>query len=172
MSEVANVGAKAIQPGVNEVVHSIAADVQRANGAALRPEDLTFLNPPLGDRFNAPGSFSAVPLPFQVADLPINTFRPIRDGVFARPIDSIFDPVFTTPASPSPSGNGDILGGASQIDALLAEAQAILSDPNATMEDKLIAQQKMSQAMTLFQFLSSLIKQIADMEQTATRNLS
>lgn len=175
MSEVSKAGAASLNPGISNLVESIAKDANQTVQLAPRqgevPNPQFFGNAAqafagLPQINQAPENFSPIPLPFAVSDLQLaDPIRNIREAF----LPAQFQAELIKPAS---GGNADILGGASQIDALLAEAQGILNDPNATMEDKLIAQQKMSQAMTLFQFLSGLIKQIADMEQTATRNLS
>jgi hypothetical protein len=130
------------------VMATTASPLEKATAAGVSPE---FVNAAFVPGTNL--NFTQVDTRFPFS--PINRLelveaRPIKDFVVQK--------------------NSD-LAGAGEIDRLMNEASDILKNPNSTLEDKLIAQQKMSQAMTLFQFFSGIIKQRGDMEQTATRNI-
>ena len=108
-------------------------------------------------------------LPFSPAELTTvgnAQFSGIKDALRHLPTE-LLTPVKTTSLRPS----NDLLAGAGEIDKLMDEARATLSDPNAKFEDKLAAQQKMSTAMTLFQFFSAIIKQFSDMANTVNSAL-
>jgi|SRR5688572_18733905 hypothetical protein len=66
--------------------------------------------------------------------------------------------------------SGDV-GLASGIDQLMAEAKATLSDPNATLEQQIAAQEKMQRALLMFEMASFFIKQESDLKRAVLGNL-
>jgi hypothetical protein len=66
--------------------------------------------------------------------------------------------------------SGDV-GLASGIDKLMEEAKATLSDPNATLEEQIAAQEKMSRALLMFEITSFFIKQESDLKRAVLGNL-
>ena len=181
MSDVAKVASKVVSPVVDTVT-GIAGDVAKVVGSAgnaLGPLNPLQVFGQVSDVFGGligqvtknPLPFSPIPLPFSPANLasvvtsPIST---IKDAIFNSPVAVALNP---TVKAPSLRPSNDLLAGAGEIDKLMDEARATLSDPNAKFEDKLAAQQKMSTAMTLFQFFSAIIKQFSDMANTVNSAL-
>ena len=79
-------------------------------------------------------------------------------------IKANLNPLLQAPAS------GDV-GLASGIDQLMAEAKATLSDPNATLEQQIAAQEKMQRALLMFEMASFFIKQESDLKRAVLGNL-
>jgi hypothetical protein len=85
-------------------------------------------------------------------------------------------PSISRPSTSVASTGGGTAGAAvasgGKVDELMAEANRILKDPNASESEKLRAQELMSQANNLFQFLSKIIQMVNEMFRSVTNALS